>query len=289
MKKIITIFILPHEIDLYKDLISRINNDIVKYDLKDFWIDSTLCVSEKMVNWEDSQVNKEEIIEEFNKINQNINGDFSINHDGQIQGCVDKRRESSPIKYPDAVSFTWIDADILFPEGTFYIIDESVNNLKDSNFILTPQYVKMWDSTWDILVHPKYNSFGYDYMKTSEYNPDNSFGIYGDICLRPIPDGMFKFGGGAITTFSSNLLNSFSIPNSFGPYGEEDTFIMTCCSYFWKKLNIKQYIIENLVYSQKNRDHIDRRKDILIYDRRVEYRQISLDNFSNEINKIIYK
>jgi hypothetical protein len=289
MKKIITIFILPNEIDLYRDLINRIQNDIINYQLENFWIDSTLCVSDEMVNWEKSSVSKQQVIQWYNEINNGINGDFSIDYDGKIKGCVDKRRESNPNKYPQSISFTWIDADILFPEGTFYIINESVDLLKNDNFILTPQYPKMWDPSWDILVHPKYNSFGYNFMKTSEYNPDNSFGIYGDISLKSINKGMFKFGGGAITTFSSDLLYLFPIPESFGPYGEEDTFMMQACSLFHQKYNIQQYLIENLVYSQKNRDHIDRRNDIYVYDKRNEYRQISLNNFSKEINKIIYK
>jgi hypothetical protein len=289
MKKIITIFILPNEIDLYRDLINRIKNDITTYQLEDFWVDSTLCVSEEMVNWDESLISKQQVIQWYNEINKDIKGDFSIDYNGEIQGCVDKRRESNPNKYPQAISFTWLDADILFPEGTFYILNESVNNLKDSNFILTPQYPKMWDSSWDILVHPKYNSFGYDFMKTPEYDPNNSFGVYGDISLKPINPGIFKFGGGAITTFSSNLLKLFPIPNSFGPYGEEDTFVMQACSTFHQKYNIQQYLIKNLVYSQKNRDHIDRRNDIYVYDKRNEYRQISLNNFSNELSLLYLK
>lgn len=284
--KIITIFILPNEIDLYKDLIIRINNDLKKYDLIDFWIDSTLCVSEKMVNWEKSKISKEQIIKKFNKINQNLRGDFTIDYDGYIQGCVSKRRESNPIKYPDAISFTWIDADILFPEGSFYILNESIEALQNTNFILSPQYVKMWDQSWDVLVHPKYNLFPYDYMKSPKYDPNKDFGIYGDITLKSLPSSLFKFGGGALTTFSPTIFKLFPIPDTFGHYGEEDTFIMTCCSYLWNKFNINQYLIENLVFAQKNRDHIDRRNDVFVYDRRIEYRQISLNNFSYEIQKI---
>jgi hypothetical protein len=286
MKKIVTIFLLPNEIDLYRDLISRISKDLTKYNLQDFWIDSTLCVSDQMVNWEQSQVSKEQVILWFEEINQNLQGDFSVDQDGAIQGCVDKRRESVQ-KYSNALSFTWIDPDILFPEGTFYIISESVQVLGNSNFIITPQYVKMWDSSWDVLVHASYQNFPYDYMKTADYDPNKEFGIYGDVALKSLPKGLFKFGGGAITTFSGEVLRKFPIPTSFGSYGEEDTFVMICCSYLAEKFNISQYVIENLVYTQKNRDSIDRRKDIKVYDRRAENRQISLNNFSTELKNTL--
>jgi hypothetical protein len=284
MKKIITIFILPNEIDLYKDLIKRIQNDITKYNLKDFWIDSTLCVSEEMVNWEKNEISKQQVINWFNEINQNTPGDFSIDYKGKIKGCVDKRRESNLNKYTDAVSFTWIDADILFPEGTFYVINEAVDLFKNTNFIITPQYPKMWDSTWDILVHPEYINYSYNYMKSELYNPELYFGVKGDISVKSLPEGLFKFGGGAITTFSPNILKLFPIPDSFGSYGEEDTFIMTACSILYKKYSINQYVIDNLVFSQKNRDNIDRRKNINIINRKNEFREISLSNFTNEIS-----
>lgn len=286
MKKIITTFILPHEIDLYRDLISRISNDITKYALDTFWIDSTLCVSDQMVNWEESKVSKEQVVMWFNEINQNLQGNFSVDVDGKIQGCVDKRRDSVQ-NHPNALSFTWIDPDILFPEGTFYIIDQSVHAVSIDNFVITPQYVKMWDSSWDVLVHPSYQSKPYDYMKTSEYDPSKEFGVYGPLSLKALPTGLFKFGGGAITTFSGELLRKFPIPTSFASYGEEDTFIMVCCSHLAEKFSIAQFVVENLVYTQKNRDSIDRRKDIKVYDRRAENRQISLNNFSKEVNTLI--
>jgi hypothetical protein len=288
MQKIITIFILPNEIDLYRDIINRIQNDITDYQLEDFWIDSTLCVSEEMVNWDESSISKQQIIQWYNEINNDVKGDFSIDYSGEIQGCVDKRRESSPVKYPNAISFTWLDADILFPKGTFYILNESINNLKNSNFILTPQYPKMWDATWDILVHPNFIDIPYNYMNSPNYTPEKYYGIYGQISLKPLNLGTFKFGGGPLTTLSPTILSLIPIPLSFAPYGEEDTFIMAGCSILWKKYNIHQYIIENLVYSQKNRLHVDRRDDICIYDRRVEYRKISLNNFKNELYKHSY-
>jgi hypothetical protein len=289
MKKIITIFILPHEIDLYRDLMERISNDLVKYDLTEFWVDSTLCVNEEMVNWEKSQVSKQQVIDWFNEVNIDLPGDFTIDFDGDVMGCVDKRRESTPTKYPEAVSFTWLDADILFPEGSLYIINEAVSNLGGDGFILTPQYPKMWDESWDILVHPNYKNTPYNYMEFESYNPELYYGIFGEVSLIPLPSKLFKFGGGHLTTISSKILDLIPIPKSFGSYGEEDTFIMQMCSLFTQKYNFTQYIINNLVYSQKNRDHLDRRKDIDLKDRRKEFRQIALNNFPNEVSLLYNK
>lgn len=124
-------------------------------------------------------------------------------------------------------------------------------------------------------------------MKTSEYDPSKEFGVYGPLSLKALPTGLFKFGGGAITTFSGELLRKFPIPDSFGSYGEEDTFIMMCCSHLAKKFSIVQFVVDNLVYTQKNRDSIDRRKDIKVYDKKAQNRETSLSAFSRELNKTV--
>jgi hypothetical protein len=283
-KQIITIFILPNEINLYKNLINNINKEFNTYDLKDFYLDVTLSVCDEMVDWDNSKIDKQTIIEKYNNINQNTPGIFNIDYNGEIMGCVSKRRQSVK-DFPQAISFTWLDADFIFPEGTFYIIDQSLKELikTEKYFILTPQYVKMWDASWDIVCHPNFLEKPYRYYEKSD--PFKDAGIYGDIILQPLPKGVFKIGGGWITTFSKKLLNLIPIPQSFSHYGEEDTFITSGSKIFISKnYNINQYIIHNLVVTQ---DVHDRLNEIKLFDKRHEFRNIALQNFTQELNNLI--
>jgi hypothetical protein len=280
--KIITIFILPHEVKLYEKLISSIKNEIKKFNLSDFYFDVTLSVCDEMVRWDESKTSKQEIIQQYHNINQNLKGDFNIDHSGEIMGCVSQRRNSH-LKYPNAISFTWVDSDFTFPEGTFYIIDQSItslNSLQDY-FILTPQYVKMWDSTWDIICHPNFLDKPYNYNNTDTKKDAQ---IYGEITLQPLNKGIFKIGGGWITTISKKLLDLLPIPKSFGHYGEEDTFISTGSQILSSKgTHIIQYVISNLVVTQDNNI---RDPNISLIDRRQEFRQIAQNNFNLEIKKV---
>lgn len=287
MKKVLTIFILPNEIQQYEYLINSIQKDIDKFGLKDFYIDCTLSVSNQMVNWKESTISKEEIVNTFNSINKNKVGTFTVDETEEIMGCVSKRRETY-LKYQnDSIVNIWLDPDWIFPEGTFYIFDNAINELvkQQEYFILTPQMIKMWDDSWNPITHPNFIDKPTNYRVLPEYDPHKDKGIYGEVSLVELPKFLFKFGGGWGTVISTKLLNKIGIPQSFGHYGEEDSFVMTASSMLVKGgLDVKQYVLNNVVSAL---DYSPKLKDIVQYDRRKEFRKIAQQNFNNELKRII--
>lgn len=285
MKKIITIFILPNEIELYENLMVRLRNSLTMSSDSDFYVDATLSVADEMVDWGNSSITKEEIVNRFAEAST-LPGDYFVDEEGEVMGCVSKRRESWK-KYPDAESFTWIDCDFYFPNETFTYISHGISalqSLKIDDFILTPQYVKIWDDTWDELVNENFADKPYGYYDGNDNHPDykaeTDAQCYGQPELQRIKN--FKIGGGWITTISKPLLDKVTIPESFGHYGEEDTFVMVVAQNLVKRgHNIQQYVIKNIVAAQDG----SRLSSVKQHDRRKEFRQIALQNFGKELNR----
>ena len=62
--------------------------------------------------------------------------------------------------------------------------------------------------------------------------------------LKRVPN--FKFGGGWFNLLSTKLLQLTDMPDSFGPYGVDDLYVMLCCNILLNKgYKIQQYVIEN--------------------------------------------
>jgi hypothetical protein len=116
---------------------------------------------------------------------------------------------------------------------------------KYENYIITPEYVKMWDNTWDVLVNNSFKGKSNDpfYVLTNDPIEDSS-SLYGDIVLEPLEHGVFKFGGGWFTLFSKKLLDSIEFPKDIKGYGAIDTIIMEFCKLL---PNTIQYKVKNLV------------------------------------------
>jgi hypothetical protein len=97
-----------------------------------------------------------------------------------------------------------------------------------------------------------------------------------------------KFAGGWFTCISKKLLDNTGIPESFGHYGVEDTFIMWVIDRLNKNgKNIYQFKLVNYIvcedYIYRNRDYY--LNNIKLVNRKDEFRKIAESNFNNELNK----
>jgi hypothetical protein len=97
-----------------------------------------------------------------------------------------------------------------------------------------------------------------------------------------------KFAGGWFTCISKKLLDIINIPESFGHYGVEDTFIMWAIDKLNKNgKNIYQFKLNNFIvcedYIYRNRDYY--LNNIKLINRKDEFRKIAESNFNNELNK----
>ena len=210
-----------------------------------------------------------------------------------IKGCVSQRRESLKF-HKDAHYFIWLDTDIIFDERTLSYLENSIIGVEDIPYsIITPELVRIWDNTWDILVNKNYIKEKVGYQQIAD--PYECSGLKGDVSLERVentssPQSRFKFAGGWFTCISASLLNRVGIPESFGHYGYEDTFIMIACEKLVREgEDIQQFKIKNLVvcenYKYRNNSHYI--NNISVYDRREEFKKIGFNAFSDEIKKII--
>jgi len=208
-----------------------------------------------------------------------------------ILGCVSQRRFSLK-NNPDADFFIWLDCDMLFKDTTLYYITSAYQMAKQSNLeniIVTPEFVKQWDNTWDVVTNKNYLNKPINYHLDSNIYYD-SLPQLEEVAVKEIP--AFKFAGGWFTLISKSLLNEIGIPESFGHYGLEDTFVMACSSIMKQKgKQVSQFVLENMISGEirKNRTNNTIKKYILSKDRKEEFKQIAHSNWESEINNFINK
>jgi hypothetical protein len=292
MKGIITIFALPQELeDLALTLYNLKRNSIYLDDEIKYNIDITMCISDILTDWDKTKLPKDYIeqrtIELCEKFLDWCEYDLNIEKKDYILGCVSQRRYSLN-KHQDADFFIWLDCDFIFKDTTLSYMTQAYNNIKKSDidlFILTPQFVKQWDNTWDILVNNRFLNYPMDYELIADVYKDTLPDI-GEIEVKPVSS--FKFAGGWFTLISKELLNKTGIPESLGHYGLEDTYITECCNILkYNKENIYQFILENHLIGESyiHRPNETIKKYISSISKKDEFTRIAHMNFPIELNK----
>lgn len=287
----IVIHTLPHEIDQLEQTLIGLKRNSVKFDsTKDkFLLDVILNLN--LIDWNQSKIPKEFFINKFNNLEKLTNTwaetKFEIDESNKVLGCVSHRRKA--FQNSNKNSILVLDTDIIFSEYVLYYLYYSDEQLKKDkkNYILTPQIPKMWDNSWDCLVNEKY--LDRDCKEFLQRDPYLYYGTLDEIKLKPINN--FKFGGGWFTLFSNSITKLIPIPESFGHYGMEDTYIMFCAQYLKQKgVDINQFVIENEIIAEDH--YLLFRKNLynnylIIKNKQEEFRQNAVNNFEKEIQQFM--
>lgn len=292
MRTLISIFVLPEEIDDLEKSILQLKKASKWLDEDDnIILDVTLGISPELTDWENSKLPLQFFIDKFNNIKNYcdwaIESNFNVST--EISGCVSQRRVSSK-KY-EFDNVIWLDTDIIFDETSLkYILYAAklVVEQRISDYIITPEIVRIWDSTWDCIVNEKFIHQSCGYEKTN--NPFLDSGVHGEISVVEVEcfvqnQPRLKFAGGWFTCISASVLQKVPIPESFGHYGLEDTFIM------WASMKFKefrQFKIKNLVicedYKYRNKEHYT--KYISKINKKEEFLSVAKNAFKNELDKL---
>jgi hypothetical protein len=297
MKVVISIFCLPYEIDDLENTLTQLKKASYYIDNKIEWhLDVTMCTSSDMINWDKSSITRKYFNDKLLKLSSQTDWCMkTFQNSENIKGCVSQRKYSLD-NHKDADYFVWLDCDIIFDERTLFYLETAINatNEKYLQTIITPEIVRVWDNTWDCIVNEQFLDKPLDYQKTND--PYKDSGIKGDISIigvnnKTSPQSRFKFAGGWFTCISGKLLNRIGVPESFGHYGYEDTFLMVASEKLMRENpdeKIQQFKIKNLVVCEnyKYRGHFHYLNSLSVYDRREEFRKIAHDNFHSEIAKI---
>jgi hypothetical protein len=295
MKGIISIFVMPQELEDLALTLDRLKRNSVYLDGSvNYKVDITMCLSDELTDWGNSKLPKEYIKERTIELVETYLDWclWDLQWDNpNILGCVSQRRFSLK-NNPDADFFIWLDCDMMFKDTTLYYITSAYQMAKQSNLeniIVTPEFVKQWDNTWDVVTNKNYLNKPINYHLDSNIYYD-SLPQLEEVAVKEIPT--FKFAGGWFTLISKSLLNEIGIPESFGHYGLEDTFVMACSSIMKQNgKQISQFVLENMISGEirKNRTNNTIKKYILSKDRKEEFKQIAHSNWESEINNFINK
>ena len=296
MKVVISIFCLPYEIDDLENTLIQLKKASYYIDKKIDWcLDVTMCLADDMVNWNKSSMPKKFFEDKLLKLLSTTDWcTKNIQTSTEIKGCVSQRRFSLE-KHREADYFIWLDCDIIFDERTLFYLEQGMKGTNKDylHTVITPEIVRVWDNTWDCIVNEEFLDKPLDYQKTND--PYKDSGIRGDISIVPVlnsnsPQSRFKFAGGWFTCISGKLLNRIGVPESFGHYGYEDTFIMVASEKLIRnnQLDIQQFKIKNLVvcenYKYRNSHHY--LNNLSAYDRREEFKTVAQNAWNDEISKI---
>jgi len=282
----IVIHLLPHEIDWFEWQSKQFKLGSYLID-SDIIIDITLNLN--LVNWEKSLIPKQYYINKFNHIESLwdwATTKFSVNEDNSCLGCDDKRRTS--IRTTTADNILYLDSDLIFKPETLSYIISAANLITDEYYIISPQTVRMWDSSWDVITNEKYLNVP---ANIDQYYSTDPFEIIAsnsdEIQLKKI--NQFKFGGGWFNLLSTKLLKLTDIPDSFGPYGIDDLYVMICCDILkQKKYNIQQYVLEGIIIIENFKYRWNPYKDFLdLIDKQAEFRIKAENNLQTEIQNFI--
>jgi hypothetical protein len=280
----IVIHLLPHEIDWFEWQSKQFK--LGSYYIKDkVIIDVTLNLN--LVDWAQSQLPKQFFIDKFNQIKTLwdwAETQFIIDEDNKCLGCNDKRREA--IRSTKADNILYLDSDLCFQPELLHYMMESAKLLDQEYYIISPQTVRMWDSSWDVLTNKKYLST----PASLDYYYDNDpFQIISvpieEINLSPI--NQFKFGGGWFNLLSTKLLQLTDIPNSLGSYGVDDLYVMICCDVMkQKKYNVQQYVLEGVTVIENFKYRWNPYKEYLyLINQQNDFRSQAESNLNLELTK----
>jgi len=294
MVGVIPIFVLPYEIEDFARTLNLLKRSSVFIDecfkLK---VDITLCLSEEMTDWDASELPKsyiQERVEELCSVYLDwCEYKLFVENDDKIIGCLSHRRKSWEAN-PLADFFIWLDTDIFFNDHTLSIMLNAFRTLRFSGFeqfIVTPQIVRQWDRSWDILVNKKFLQDELNYHLNADIF-QNALRQTDQTKILQIP--IFKFAGGWFSMISKKLLDEIGLPVSLGHYGPDDSFIMDC-SMTLKNAgrNVHQFVLENLVVGEIHKQQTNKtiRKNLASKNRKNEFRSIANSNFEIEFRKFI--
>jgi hypothetical protein len=248
-----------------------------------------MCLSDELTNWSETKLPKDYIKERTTELATKFLDwcEWTLLWGDEILGCVSQRRYSLN-KHQDADFFIWLDCDFIFKDTTLSYMTQAYQTIKESNidlFILTPQFVKQWDNTWDVLVNKSFLNHPIDYELVADVYKDTLPDI-GEVEVKPIPN--FKFAGGWFTLISKDLLSKTGIPESLGHYGLEDTYVTECCNILrHNNENVYQFILENHIIGESyiHRPNETIKKYISNVSKKDEFTKVAHINFPIEINK----
>ncbi len=196
---LVCVHVMPKEIELFETFMTQYKRALLYLEDTDkVTIKASLNLNPELTDWDGSELKPEYFISRFEKLFDGVPNINEIILDNKLMGTTQQKRESIALNYDQ---FIFVDADIAFPEQLLKYQLEASYLLKDK-YILIPNITKLWDHTWDILVHDDFKDKPYGYYQqhdpidTINQNIENV-----EVELSPT----IKFGCGMHTLYSKEF------------------------------------------------------------------------------------
>lgn len=258
-------YIQPWEIDDCERQIDQlIKSSYYCENPKHITLDITMNL--QIINWDTSKLPKSYFEDKFNYLRTKASIHFNTEFDTDINigGAADKRRSCAEKQQDYTI---WLDSDIFFAVQTLPFLQQAVTQISEDMFILTPEIIKYWDSSWDCITNSSYLSQPYNHRDFFDlYSLDNVVSN-NNVSVNHLET--IKFGAGWFTLMNDALIKRIKLPIELGSYGPDDTYIMICS----QMLNIPQYVLRGVVVSEngklylENKDYIKPLLDVRISDK----------------------
>ena len=216
-------------------------------------------LSDNRIDWNESKIPKEFFSDKFETLKRYCDWCepvFTVNTDTNCLGCADLRRNDLA-KYKDCDAFIWLDTDMFFPKHILGVLSATLNQIQTKYFLLTPEIIRYWDNSWDIITNKTFLTEPHDQRDRFDMlSVDNVASQLEEPFVETIQG--FKFGGGWFTCISKDLLSLSGVPEFIEDYGPDDTWL----SYFAQQYNqsirpeILQYVMRNVVVTENGKRYI---------------------------------
>ena len=289
----IVMWVAPTDIDDLEKTLNRLNigkEYLTEEQRNNIKFNIVMGVSDEIIDWDTSSITLEECTEKFLRLKHLTEwaSDAIFEPTTTINGCTSMRRISG---YSNSKYYLWLDTDIIFDPLTLAHSINSIDMIEGvgiTQFVIVPEIVRQWDSTWDCLVNKNFINKPIGYQATN--NPHIDATIYDDPTLEEVRNNVvgqpyMKFGGGWFAVLSKEIMKTIPFPENYGHYGLDDTYVMWGAELLQDPM-IKQFKIKNVVVCENYFDRIINYKgQIQFIDKREEFKryneqmfQIGLEN-----------
>ena len=165
---------LPREIDELDRIVNHLKRSSHFLDNNDEVIlDFTLNLSDKLTDWETSQLPKEFFADKFDMMEKRCDWTskniFEINDSNRCLGINDKRRNS--IRENDSGNFMYLDTDVYFSMFNLSYLFRALEQIDNEYYVLNSQLLRLWDESWNMISNERYIPMGYDSKIWLKYDP----------------------------------------------------------------------------------------------------------------------
>jgi hypothetical protein len=286
---VISLHLMPGEIEDFENILINLEKSSVYLNNpQKITLQATLNLSYKLVDWNTSKLNSQYFKDKLEELKKYTTWCPNVLFEGidndNILGSAAQKRNL--VNTTDFDQYIFLDCDIIFSPMLLSIMLQA-GEVIDGDYIIVPQTVKLWDSTWDVICHKDFLDKEYGYEKIHEPQITQNQ-VIEDINLSPSP--IFKLATGWFTLFSKGVMNKIGIASFVKHYGPEDTFIMFAAEGLnkYKRTNFTQYNLEGIYISENYISRSQKYKDQLsLINLKDKFRNEAELVFNEELIKFI--